>query len=84
MAESLCYPSETITTWLIGYTATQNKKLKNFYKLGKAQTFQHSSVSFDKVEPKPESRYRTFPSLQRILSVSSLTLNPLVPSWTSY
>ena len=25
MAESLCYPPETITTLLIGYTPTQNK-----------------------------------------------------------
>ena len=29
MTESLCCPPETITTLLIGYTATQNKKLKN-------------------------------------------------------
>ena len=28
MAESLCYPSETITTLLIGYTPIQNKKFK--------------------------------------------------------
>ena len=28
MAESLCYPSETITTLLTGYTPIQNKKLK--------------------------------------------------------
>ena len=28
MAESLCYPPETITTLFIGYTAIQNKKLK--------------------------------------------------------
>ena len=28
MAESLCYPPETITTLFIGYTAIQNKKFK--------------------------------------------------------
>ena len=29
IAESLCYPPETITTLLINYTSIQNKKLKN-------------------------------------------------------
>ena len=29
MTESLCCPSETVTTLLIGYTPIQNKKLKN-------------------------------------------------------
>ena len=28
MAEFLCCPSETITTWLIGYTPMQNEKFK--------------------------------------------------------
>ena len=28
MAESLCYPPETITTLLIGYTPIQNKKFE--------------------------------------------------------
>ena len=28
MAESLCYPPETITTMLTGYNPIQNKKLK--------------------------------------------------------
>ena len=29
MAESLCCPPETITTWFIGHTPIQNKNLKN-------------------------------------------------------
>ena len=28
MAESLCSPPETITTWFIGHTPIQNKKFK--------------------------------------------------------
>ena len=31
MAESLCYPSQIITTLLIGYTPIQNKKLKKIF-----------------------------------------------------
>ena len=28
IAEALCYPPETLTTWLISYNPIQNKKLK--------------------------------------------------------
>ena len=42
MAESLCYPPETITTLFIGYTAIQNKKFKKKKKVMSTQVLSGS------------------------------------------
>ena len=45
MAESLCYPPETVTTLLIGYNPIQNKKLKKKKKARAVSPIPHPRAS---------------------------------------